>query len=494
MTLLQAIILGIVQGLTEFLPISSSAHLVLVPYLAGWSFPADQIMPFDVLVQLGTLAAVIIYFWKDLWDIVHDWVLGIIHKKPFETLAARMGWYLILATIPAGLAGLFLQNYVERVFQNAIWTSAFLFLTAALLFAAEKLGKKDRNFDQFNWKDALWMGGLQIISIFPGVSRSGSTMSGGLFHNLDRQTAARFSFLMSIPIMLAAGVLGVKDLTEVVNFSTFLPTLIAGTLTAAVVGYLSIRWLLHFVTHRSLSVFSIYCIVIGALSLGFTLFFGDNQVVNAQIEPVVEVSEFRVSVTPDLQWMGEEMNMCAETIGVDILVTTEPASIIDTSDSNIIRWSTPHTVTGETSVLGQDSVIFIVNPQQEMHSASVTELIGLLSGTTDTWGNGSAVSLWTYPDGDEMLSMVESELLDGGLVSNAAHVAPDPEAVLQAVAADPNAIGFIPQRILNERVRAIALTDVPANLLTQEILAISTSSSQGQYHSWLACLQAVLNP
>jgi undecaprenyl-diphosphatase len=494
MTLLQAIILGIVQGLTEFLPISSSAHLVLVPYLAGWSFPADQIMPFDVLVQLGTLVAVIIYFWRDLWDILHDWVLAIVHRKPFETLAARMGWYLILATIPAGLAGLFLQNYVESVFQNVAWTSIFLFITAALLFIAEMIGKKNRNFDQFDWKDALWMGGFQIISIFPGVSRSGSTISGGMFNNLDRQTSARFSFLMSIPIMLAAGVLGIKDLTEVSSFSAFLPVLIAGTVTAAVVGYLSIRWLLHFVTNRSLSVFSIYCIVVGALSLGYIFLFGEGQPAIAQSQPAEEVSEFRVSVSTDLQWMGGMMNTCAENTGIDLLVTIQPVSALDSSENTVIRLSTTQILNENAYTLGQDSVVFIVNPQQEMHSASIADVIGLLSGTTDAWVNGSAVALWTYPDDDEILTLVESELLNGDLISNSAHIAPGPEDVLQAVAADPNAVGFIPLRLLNERVRALAITDAPAGFLSQDVLAMYPGASQERLDAWLACLQAVLNP
>ncbi|HWQ46757.1 MAG TPA: undecaprenyl-diphosphatase UppP [Longilinea sp.] len=494
MTLLQAILLGIVQGLTEFLPISSSGHLVLIPYLAGWSFPADQIMPFDVLVQLGTLVAVIIFFWKDLWDIVHDWVLALIHRKPFETPAARMGWYLILATIPAGLVGLLLKDVVESVFQSAAWTAGFLCVTAALLFLAEWIGKRSRNFEHFTWKDALWMGVFQIISIFPGVSRSGSTISGGMVNNLDRPTAARFSFLMSIPIMLAAGVLGIKDLAAVNNLSAFLPVLLVGFVTAGIVGYLSIRWLLHFLTRQSLVVFSIYCIVAAVLSLGFIFLFGEEQPVTAEADSSAVVTEYRVSVTPELEWMDDTFNVCAENTGVDVLVTVQPVDSLDVANATVLRWSTPATMDGVAFTLGQESVAFIVNPQQETHSAALSDLVQLLGGTTGTWANGSAVVIWTYPDGDEILTMVETELLDGGLIANTAHIAPDPEAVLQAVAADPNAIGFIPLGLLNERVRALALTDAPTDFLTQDVLAISPTTPQEPLTSWLACLQSVLTP
>ncbi len=267
MTFLHSIILGIVQGLTEFLPISSSAHLVLVPYLFGWDFPAGQVFPFDVIVQLGTLLAVIIYFWKDLWAIIRSFVSCLLRGKPFAEADARLGWYLILATIPAGLLGLLIKSEVEAAFHSAPATAIFLLVTAALLLIAERIGRKTRSFEDFNWKDSLVMGLFQAVSIFPGVSRSGSTITGGMTRNLTRPAAARFSFLMSIPVMLAAGLLSVLDLRGVPGLSSFLPVVLAGTLTAAVVGYLSIRWLLSYLVRHSLTVFSIYCAVLGVLVL-----------------------------------------------------------------------------------------------------------------------------------------------------------------------------------------------------------------------------------
>lgn len=270
MNYFHAIILGIVQGLTEFLPISSSAHLVIVPALLGWNFPAEQIFPFDILVQLGTLVAVIIYFWKDLVNIVKAVISGLIQRKPFADPDARLGWLIVLASIPAGIGGLLLKDKVEAVFQSASATGWFLFATAALLVIGEILGKRTRPLGTINWLDALWIGIGQLLSIFPGVSRSGSTIAFGMTRNLERPAAGRFSFLMSIPVMLGAGLVGVKDLLDVPNLAGFLPVVLVGFLTAAVVGYLSIRWLLNFLNHRSLYGFAVYCTVIAVVSILLT--------------------------------------------------------------------------------------------------------------------------------------------------------------------------------------------------------------------------------
>ncbi len=273
MTILHAIILGIVQGLTEFLPISSSAHLVLVPYFLGWKIPSDVAFMFDVLVQLGTLAAVIIYFWRDLVEIVVCFIQGILQRKPFANESARLGWYLILATIPAGLFGLTIKNLVENAFSSAAATGAFLIFTAILLVVAE-FSRRLRSFQAINWKDSLVMGLFQAISVFPGVSRSGATMTGGMLRNLDRPAAARFSFLMSIPVMLAAGVLEGKDLSASAQLTQLLPVFILGFLAAAVVGYLSIRWLLRYLTNHSLIVFAAYTAAVGVLAITIALIRG----------------------------------------------------------------------------------------------------------------------------------------------------------------------------------------------------------------------------
>jgi undecaprenyl-diphosphatase len=266
MTIIQAIILGIVQGITEFLPISSSAHLVLVPYWLNWELSADQAFVFDVLVQMGTLVAVIIYFAKDIWSIIKGFIAGIIAKKPFQGAEHRIGWLVILATIPAGIAGLLLKDKIEAAFANPYLVAVFLLVTAVLITLAEWIGKKVRNLDEMNPLDAVVIGLFQALSIFPGISRSGSTISGGMFRNITREASARFSFIISIPVMMAAGLMGVLDLLQLPNLVQFLPTMIIGFVVSGVVGYFAIAWLMKFITKRPLIYFSIYCILVAIVT------------------------------------------------------------------------------------------------------------------------------------------------------------------------------------------------------------------------------------
>ncbi|MFC2053661.1 undecaprenyl-diphosphatase UppP [Chloroflexota bacterium] len=265
MTVLQSILLGVIQGLTEFLPISSSGHLVIVPYFLGWHIPATDAFIFDVLLQVATLVAVIVYFWKDLIAITKAMLLSLKNKSPMKTQQARLGWNLILATIPAGIIGLLLKETVENTFANPKLTAWALFLTAILLIIAERGGKRDRNLEQLDWKDVLWIGFSQVLAIFPGVSRSGATIAGGMTRDLGRPTAARFSFLMSIPIMLVAGLSATYDLIRSPYVFQLLPTFIPGFISAAVVGYLTIRWLLRFLVSHPLYIFAVYCSVMGLL-------------------------------------------------------------------------------------------------------------------------------------------------------------------------------------------------------------------------------------
>jgi len=265
MTLIQAILLGIIQGLTEFLPISSSGHLVALPFILNWDLPAKQMFVFDVLVQLGTLAAVIVYFWKDLIAIIKGFFQALFAGKPFNTHEARMGWLLIVATIPAGLAGVFLNDLVEQAFSSPLVAGIALLVTALLMLVAEKVSQQVGDLEDINFGTALVMGLMQVLALLPGISRSGSTISGGMFRNLKRESAGKFSFLMSIPIMLAAGGFSTYQMvTEVSDLASFLPFMAVGFLTAMVVGYISIRWLLKFLVNHSLVYFSIYCAALGS--------------------------------------------------------------------------------------------------------------------------------------------------------------------------------------------------------------------------------------
>lgn len=265
MTLLQSILLGIIQGLTEFLPISSSAHLVIVPYLLNWEIPPKQAFIFDVLVQLGTLLAVIIYFRHDLYRILRAVINGLVGRRPFSEPDSLLGWLLVLGTLPAVIAGLLFKDTVELAFGKPITVGLLLFGTAALLIMAELIGKRTRRIESIRWQDAVVIGTFQAISLLPGISRSGSTISGGMLRNLDRQASARFSFLLMVPAMLGAGFLAILDLLKLSDVYVQIPTLLAGFITSAVVGYLAIHWLLAYLVKRSLYIFAAYCVLMGII-------------------------------------------------------------------------------------------------------------------------------------------------------------------------------------------------------------------------------------
>ncbi|HEX9674458.1 MAG TPA: undecaprenyl-diphosphate phosphatase, partial [Anaerolineales bacterium] len=260
MTLIQALILGFVQGLTEFIPVSSSAHLVLVPWLLGWTFEPQAAFAFDVLVQLGTLLAVIVVFWRDGVSLLSA-AIGALRTRRWAE--GRLAWLLILATLPAAAAGILLEDLVEQAFASPAASAAFLLVTATLLGLSEvlrrRLGERVPPGPEASTRDALeelkpadslFIGLAQALALFPGISRSGSTIAAGLARGLTRPQAARFSFLMSVPIMLGAGLVAASDLASLPNAQELLPSLAAGFLSAALVGFLAIRWLLRFLARR----------------------------------------------------------------------------------------------------------------------------------------------------------------------------------------------------------------------------------------------------
>ncbi len=272
MNILQAIFLGIIQGLTEFLPISSTAHLLLAQQLLGWHFPENQAFSFDVLVQLGTLLSLILFFWRDLLELIKATLDGLKRMQPFSQPQARLAWQVLLATVPALIAGVLFKDLIVRLFQNpGVAASIRLLITAVLLVVAELASHRNRDLSGLTWIDALWIGIAQVLSIFPGASRSGSTIMGGMTRNLDRPSAARFAFLMAVPIMLAAGAYQAIDLIKIKDLGTFLIPLLAGFLTAAFVGYLAIRWLMAYLARNRLYIFAIYCFVVGIAVLLFSI-------------------------------------------------------------------------------------------------------------------------------------------------------------------------------------------------------------------------------
>jgi len=267
MTLIQAIILGIFQGASEFLPISSTGHLVLVTYLFRWEFSQEEAFIFNVLVQFATLSAVIVYFRNDLINIARSMVKGITSGTLFQNENSKLGWFLFLATIPAGLVGILFKREFRLVFSSPTATAISLLITSLLLFLGELLGKRSRKFRDLSWIDALLIGLFQVLALFPGISRSGSTISGGLIKNFDRKSSARFSFLMAIPVMSAAGILALIDLIQTPSLLIQYPVYFAGFVASSIVGYIAIKWFISYLSRQSLYIFSGYCAVVGIIIL-----------------------------------------------------------------------------------------------------------------------------------------------------------------------------------------------------------------------------------
>lgn len=268
MSLLEAIILGIVQGVTEFIPVSSSAHLVLVPEILG----IDQSgLAFIGIIHLGTLLAVLIYFARDLWEIILGVLEGLRSRHPLGNANARLGWFILLGTIPAVVAGLLFKDFFERIFEAPIPAAFFLLLTGVLLILAERMLSGRKTLETITWVDSLIVGCFQMMALFPGISRSGSTIVGGIWRGLDRATAARFSFLLGIPAIAGAGLL---SLGEVLSPNREFETIIyvAGFLSSFVAGYLCIKFLLSYLKRHSLYIFAAYCFILGGLFLLFNLF------------------------------------------------------------------------------------------------------------------------------------------------------------------------------------------------------------------------------
>ena len=284
MTLLQAIVLGIVQGLTEFIPISSTAHLVFASRLVGLydgvdaTLKAEQTTATIAVIQLGTLLAVLIYFARDIINITRafivDHVALLTGKKNttdgrtgfFAGLSqnARLGWLVIIGSIPIAIVGLVFKEQIEGTFTKNLWVIATMMIVVGLLLAiAEWVGKREHDMEQLGIKDALAVGFAQVLSLIPGSSRSGSTMMGGLFVGQTRETAARFSFLLSIPAIAASGALELKEALHKLPDGSLVPLVVA-TIVSGAVGYASIWFLLRFLRTHSTGVFIVYRVIVGA--------------------------------------------------------------------------------------------------------------------------------------------------------------------------------------------------------------------------------------
>ena len=267
MDILQAVIIGIVQGLTEFLPVSSSAHLVFIQNLLG----VESSLAFDIFLHLGTLIAVLWFFRWDIYKMLKSWWLSIqdilqgrfkegLYEDPYK----RLAWYVILATIPVAIVGVLFEDSVDALFAGALYVPAFfLFVTGTILYLSQRMASGEINYDTITKKEALFMGLGQACALLPGLSRSGTTIAAGLTIGLDKEFAAKFSFILSIPAILGAFLIQLKDIGSAMNVN-FLPVFL-GFVASIVAGYLAIKWMLDLIQNKNLDIFAYYCWVVGLI-------------------------------------------------------------------------------------------------------------------------------------------------------------------------------------------------------------------------------------
>jgi undecaprenyl-diphosphatase len=259
---LQAIVLGIVQGLTEFLPISSTAHLRIVPAFVGWDDPGAA---FTAVTQLGTMAAVLLYFRADLWRIARTWAVSLRRPELRGELDARIGWYIVLGTIPIGIFGLVFADQIESGARDLYVIGTTLIVLGIVLLLAERVARRDRGIEDITRRDGILIGFAQALALVPGVSRSGATITAGLLLGFDRESAARYSFLLSVPAVVISGLFELRKIGDEGGAGVG-PTILA-TFLAFIVGYASIAFLLRWLSHHSTAVFVAYRVALGALVL-----------------------------------------------------------------------------------------------------------------------------------------------------------------------------------------------------------------------------------
>lgn len=295
MSVFQALLLGLLQGATEFIPVSSSGHLTLVPWLLNWSFDPLLKSAFDVIAHWGTLVAILAVFWKDLWDIFVDGVrtlggLDLRAARGVGDLGSRVGvwgrlflsrlqefprgrlaWLIVIGSVPAAVLGFLLEGFFERLFGAPQIVAILLWVTAGLLALSEWRGRQGRDLEDLTWLDAVLIGLGQATAIAPGISRSGATIAAGLARGVKREAAARFSFLLSTPVIVGAGVWQLKDLFAGGGWMGSLTPLVVGLLSSAITGYVCIRFLLSYLQKGKLYVFSVYCALAGTACLILSL-------------------------------------------------------------------------------------------------------------------------------------------------------------------------------------------------------------------------------
>jgi undecaprenyl-diphosphatase len=284
-TIIQAIILGVIQGIAEFAPISSSAHLIIAPWLFGWENAALGSLTFDIALHLGTLTAVVVYFRVELWRLLKAGVRSVVERRIGDDFERKLAWLLVLGTIPAVIVGVLIEDTIDAIFHTSgadIPTTAMILLAtmmvgvAVVMYLVEKLARHTRSLEEISVKDALIIGSAQSLALFPGVSRSGSTLIAGMALGFQRDVAARFSFLLSVPVTAGVGLKSLLDIGDdwqsgaLTSYDLML--FIVGITSAAIAGFLCIHYLLRYLRHSSIMIFVVYRAVLAIVVIVVALY------------------------------------------------------------------------------------------------------------------------------------------------------------------------------------------------------------------------------
>lgn len=490
MTILQGVALGIIQGITEFLPISSSAHLVLIPHWLGWSFDSQLEFTFDILLHLGTLVAVITCFWQDIRVILLAFLAGMWNRKPFENDNAKIGWLIVLATIPAGLVGIVAKEFFLDMLDNPRGVAALLLVTAFVIIAAESYTPSIRiRINDIRWLDALIIGFFQVLAVLPGISRSGVTMVGGLLRKLTHESAARLSFLMAIPIMLGAGLVAGIELFNNRLLWQYWPAILAGFFAALLVGMVSIHWLLRYLRNHSLRPFAWYCVLVGLA--GMLMSCNPVSAPRVTESPVYTVgvttanSDFATNLVSTSPY-GEHLYIKYYSSYRQLIKAVSSGGV----DSGIVLFL-PDDVNIFRTPLALTSLQAIVHPGCEIDELSVDQLRSVFTGAIVNWeefgGVSEPIKLAVREEGDSARAVFESIVLGNYSPSPVARVLAGDDLMLQYVKNTIGSIGYGWQSTLSSDVKLLKVSMGDSFIVP--VYSISHKDSSGVLRDWLAWVQ-----
>ena len=455
----QAIILGLLQGATEFIPVSSSGHLVLVPWLLGWAEPG---LAFDAVVHWGTLLAIGGYFWRDIALLASAWLQGW-HARSWTEPHARLAWLILLGTLPAVVLGLLLEGWFEALFSAPPAVAGFLLATGLLLIVSERLGRRERGEEQLQWLDALFIGLGQAVAIAPGISRSGATIGVGLLRGMRREAAARFSFLLAIPVVLGAGLVEVAQLVASGPAEGEWLTLALGFITAAASGYLSIRFLLRYLRRRSLYLFALYCCAAGFIALALS---GPSNWAGG-VEPPPNPGELVLAgpeaLHPLMRILGQAYQARRPYIAV----------IVENTDADSLDPAFTYDEAGEgyRVPIALDALAILVHPRNPVQELTLLQVQDIFAGRIHDWetlgGQQGEIKVLDQMDGTPSQLFFMERVMRSRPVTPNALLMPHDAAVVQEVGADPSAVGYASVGYLRPQVRSLSIEGIsptPENL------------------------------